>query len=372
MNPSRRLFLLSPLALPLWSAQPASSPLWLGSKYTHEQKSKAIQRGLEFIYSSARKKKNFNDFGHDYLWCFYSISVAALDPKLKELAWKMGQERALLWRMKNPHVPANPGPNTIIELCFGGYCADSFGLRDTNFKKALQVAAATHPAAAYLGFNPTNPILTNLPKSCSGCKRVSPQGSTNCVKCSRPLKMKDPYAVLCDALITTYSGDRYGVQLGASYADVVKLIPLMRPYREPNGKDDAGFYNIVYAITHIVYTLNDYGLYQLDPAWIPQEFEFLKTHLRQYIEENDPETIGEFLDTLKSLGLTEQDQLIQHGEEFLLSRQNADGSWGDPKDKDNYNRYHSTWTAIGGLLDYDWRGQRVSFPEALVSLGVRI
>ena len=172
--------------------------------------------------------------------------------------------------------------------------------------------------------------------------------------------------------LTTYSGDRYGVKLGASYTDILKLIPSFRPYRGPNGKDDYGFYRIFYTITHIVYTLNDYGLYRLSPDWLPQEFEFLKTNLKQCIIDNDAESMGEFLDTLKSFGLTEQDSLIQQGEEFLLARQNEDGSWGHPTDKDIYNRYHSTWTAVGGLLDFDWRGERTSFPEALTALGVRI
>jgi hypothetical protein len=27
--------------------------------------------------------------------------------------------------------------------------------------------------------------------------------------------------------------------------------------------------------------------------------------------------------------------------------------------------YHSTWTAINGLMDYAWSGEGTSFPEAL-------
>ena len=75
--------------------------------------------------------------------------------------------------------------------------------------------------------------------------------------------------------------------------------------------------------------------------------------------------MGEFLDTLKAFGLTEADPLIQIGMAFVLSRQHADGSWGDAGNRDIYHRYHSTWTAINGLMDYAWQGERVSFPEAL-------
>ena len=372
MSPSRRLFLISSVASRLGTAQPAPDQLWPGSKYTGSQKSKAIQRGLVYINSIARKKKNFKDYGSDYIWCFYTISSSSLDPQIKEMAWRMGQALALHWRTMHATLPENASTTMIIDRCFGSYCADSFGVRDEQIKKALAAAASKHSVIDFLDFDPAQPIPSDVPQGCPVCHRRSPRGSTSCVKCHHALKLQNPYDLLCDALLTTYSGDRYGVKLGASFPEIVKLIPSLRPYKGPNGNDDNAFYKTFYTITHIVYTLNDYGMYRLNPAWLPQEFEFLKTNFKQCLLDNDPESMGEFLDTLKAFGLTEQDPLIQQGEEFLLDRQNADGSWGNPKDKDSYNSYHSTWTAVGGLLDFDWRGERASFPEALTSLGVRI
>jgi hypothetical protein len=75
----------------------------------------------------------------------------------------------------------------------------------------------------------------------------------------------------------------------------------------------------------------------------------------------DPETMGEFLDTLKSFGLPEDHPLIVKGLSYLLSHQNPDGSWGDVEAEDIYERYHPTWTAIDGLREYAWRGERLSF-----------
>ena len=41
--------------------------------------------------------------------------------------------------------------------------------------------------------------------------------------------------------------------------------------------------------------------------------------------------------------------------------QNKDGSWGDVTDKDIYQRYHPTWTAVDGLRDYaSGRGREFS------------
>jgi hypothetical protein len=132
----------------------------------------------------------------------------------------------------------------------------------------------------------------------------------------------------------------------------------MRPYSGREGGRNSEFYDIVYAVTHVVYTLNDYSVYGLSPAWLPQEFEFLKASLKEAITIKNPDMLGEFMDTLRSLGLTEDDPLIKTGMEYLLSHQNQDGSWGDKR-----LRYHATWTGIDGLSEYAWHGEGLSFPE---------
>jgi len=179
--------------------------------------------------------------------------------------------------------------------------------------------------------------------------------------------MINPYELLLDALITTWSGEHYGVKLGADFGDVAALIPTLRPYRGAERGRNDDFIDIAYAVTHIVYVFNDYGKYRLRPEWLPQEYDYLKDNFEYVIAIDDPETMGEFIDTLKSFGMTEKDPLIRRGMDFILSRQHADGSWGDidPADRDPYTPYHSTWTAINGLMEYALGEERVSFPAAL-------
>jgi hypothetical protein len=177
--------------------------------------------------------------------------------------------------------------------------------------------------------------------------------------------------VWTDALITTYTGEIYGIQLGAPYRDVIRWIPVMRPYPAGPSAGTRAFYGAAYAITHVIYTLNDYNRYLLSPEWLPQEFQYLKTNLEEAVRLEDPETLGEFLDTLRDFGMTERDPLIRAGVDYLLSKQNPDGSWGNPDDPEIYNRYHSTWTAIDGLRQYGWHGQRLSFPALKPLLAVR-
>jgi hypothetical protein len=161
-----------------------------------------------------------------------------------------------------------------------------------------------------------------------------------------------------DALITAYVGERYGVDLGASYAEVLGWLPSLRPHRGPEAP---GFYDTVYAVTHVVYTLNDYGQQRIPPGLLPAEFAFLKENLRAAVAAQDADMLGEFMDSLRAFGLDDRDAEIREGMEYLLAHQNPDGSWGDPSEKDIYLRYHPTWNAVAALSNYAWRA---GAPEA--------
>jgi hypothetical protein len=165
------------------------------------------------------------------------------------------------------------------------------------------------------------------------------------------------------ALARTYVSKRCGVLVGALYQDVLKWLPTMRPY--PVGTDENLEFlrDAVYAVTHIVYSLNDYGTYQLSPRWLPQEFAFLKRNVAGACERKDPELLGELLDSLKAFGLRARHPLIRRGTGYLLAEQNEDGSWGEMAEENIRTRCHTTWTAIDGLRAYSWRGERLSLPE---------
>ena len=57
--------------------------------------------------------------------------------------------------------------------------------------------------------------------------------------------------------------------------------------------------------------------------------------------------------------------------DFLLSRQNADGSWGETDTGNVYANYHTTLAVGGGLMDVRWRGERLAFPEVMPLLSGR-
>ena len=72
----------------------------------------------------------------------------------------------------------------------------------------------------------------------------------------------------------------------------------MRPYLKLNQTTQGNFLDTVFALTHVVYTLNDYGKHLLPRDLLPQEFSYLKDNLGEAIALHNPETMGEVSSTL--------------------------------------------------------------------------
>jgi hypothetical protein len=330
-----------------------------------EQRAEAVRRGVEFLYQRACDTESFDEYGHDFLFCFYTIASNSKDAGLRVTARRMGRERALLWRRQHPSVPKRISSFNLSNMVFGSDAADRLGVRDMNLKSQIRRALKAFDAEDFHRFEPAKePPPADIPDICD-CGEENARGRKTCHRCKRPLVMLGRYGAWIDAMISTYLGERYGVKLGASFKDVIKWLPVMRPYRGSENGRNKDFYWTVYAVTHVVYTLNHYNVYQLSPRWLSAEFKFLKANLEESIRQEDPEMTGEFLDTLKAFGLTDKHPLIRKGTKYVLAKQNADGSWGDIEEEDFYLRYHPTFTAVNGLRDIAWRGVRLSFPKLM-------
>ena len=330
--------------------------------------SAAILRGLQFIYSVALDANNFTDYGSDLLWCFYLISSRSKDRYLAGLAKSMGQEMARRWRQEHQDLLSASDAASLFDYLYGDDGAQSLGIVDRSLTKKIRAAANHFSVTDYLGFDPRKePPPDNFPDQCE-CGRWNKRGKSRCIKCGTRLEMMTKYGVWSDALTVTYWCEKYGSIQSLHYADVIKWLHYMRPYAIDQKNADADFYDLAYAITHVVYTLNEYSRYRLSPKWLPQEFEFLRSNFAIVLRREDPEMAGEFLDSLKSFGLDQRHSLIKEGMEYLLTVQNDDGSWGDPSSEDIYARYHPTWTAIDGLRDYAWKGKRLSRPSVFTLL----
>ena len=326
----------------------------------------AIQRGVDFIYRVSQKQKCFASYGSFLICCFALLAATSRNPKLRAQGRDHAKQLLRRWSHTHPSVPADASSDLLFEFVLVHYAKRRLGLHDSAGAKAVKLAARNFSASDLLGFDPgKEPPPDDLSYPCD-CAFQNSRGRKTCKQCRRRLRIRSRYKVWMEALANTYVAERCGVLFGASYADVLMWMPAMRPYPTDEADEDV-LRDAIYAVTHIVYTLNDYGTYRLSPRWLPREFAFLKANVASSCARKDPEVLGELLDSLQALGLNGTHSLIRRGTKYLLAEQNKDGSWGDPDEDNIRTRCHTTWTAIDGLRSYAWHGERVSH-KAIKSL----
>jgi hypothetical protein len=319
----------------------------------------SIKRGLDFIYRVASTTDGYDSYGSLLICCFALVGATSRDASLRQLARSRAQKLAQRWGRAHPLVPPDASPDLILDFVLVRYALSRLGLRDVALNAQMRTAAKRFSAQDLLGFNPVSePPANDLSYACD-CGLKNQRGRTFCKQCRRRLEIQSRYRVWMRALSSTYVSGRCGILFGARYLDVLKWLPTMRPY--PVGADENVelLRDAIYAVTHIVYTLNDHGTYRLSPRLLPQEFGFLKANVATACDRKDPEVLGELLDSLRAFGLRPSHPLIMRGTKYLLTEQNEDGSWGDPDEENIRTRCHTTWTAIDGLRTYAWRGERL-------------
>jgi len=317
----------------------------------------AIERGLDFIYRFGNTQKCFEKYGSFLICCFALVSATSRDPKLRSLGRERAKQLLRRWSQIHPFVPADASSDLLLEFVLVHYAQSRIGLGDVAGAGSIRLTARNFSASDLLGFDPCREAPPDdLPYRCD-CTFQNARGRKVCKQCKRRLRIRSRYKVWMEALANTYVAERSGVVFGATYADVLKWMPVMRPY--PDDGDEEVLRDAIYAVTHIVYTLNDYGTYRLARRWLPREFAFLKANVARACARKDPEILGELLDSLKALGLGVNHPLINRGARYLLAAQNEDGSWGDASEDNERTRCHTTWTAIDGLRTYAWRGERL-------------
>jgi hypothetical protein len=323
---------------------------------------RSIKRGLDFIYRLARTSEGFDTYGSLLVCCFALVGATSRNVNLRQMARSRAQKLAKRWGHAHQRVPTNAGPNLVLDFLLVRYALSRIGLRDVALGPQIRAAAKRFSALDVLEFDPLSESPPNDLSYTCDCGLKNERGRTFCKKCRRRLEIQSRYRVWMRALVTTYISERCGIPFGAHYRDVIKWLPEMRPY-PARGTDTVELREAIYAVTHIVYTLNDYSTYRIHPDRLPREFAFLKANVVAACERDDPEVLGELLDSLKAFGLRSSHPLIKRGTEYLLAAQNEDGSWGDAHEENIRTRCHTTWTAIDGLRTHAWRGERVSRPE---------
>ena len=92
------------------------------------------------------------------------------------------------------------------------------------------------------------------------------------------------YRALSNALIYTFYAERVGLSLGCSYKDVFRHVRRFRPWCGPEDLSPAKYTDQCYLVTHVVFTLNNWGELMLDPALAPHEFCFARNHVSWLVD----------------------------------------------------------------------------------------
>jgi hypothetical protein len=193
----------------------------------------------------------------------------------------------------------------------------------------------------------------DVPAECV-CGTFAPRGRRTCATCGRRLKLLDPYEVWYYALTSAYFCERQGMPLRVRPADLLRKVSDLRPYPAAGTRRH---YQAVYAVTHIVYVLNDYGEARLSPRVLRRERAFLAASLRPALDRREPDTVAEIVESLLALGVSDTNPLVEAGRTFLLATQRPDGGWGD--EADEYGRFHTLWAAIDALKDHAWKRRKI-------------
>ncbi len=310
----------------------------------------AVHRALQLLRRLASRKSTFARYSGHLLPAFYFIATTSRDAALRRSALGAGRERARYWKRQWYRKPRPLDAGTVLDEIGAGYAAEQLGIPHHRIRRDLEAAIARYSPRELLGFDPVRePIPRNIPEDCD-CGVVNERGRRRCRKCRRRLTPRSRYEVWYYALISLYFCERYGLRLPVSYADVMRLLPTLRPYPRPRARC---YRDAIYAVTHIVYTLNDYNRSRVPARLLRRERAFLKASLPWATKQGEADTVGEIVDSLAGCGLADTDPVMVSGRGFLLEQQREDGGWGD--EDDEYGRFHSVWTCIDGLRDYRWQ-----------------
>ncbi|HSS20358.1 MAG TPA: hypothetical protein VLL54_09800 [Pyrinomonadaceae bacterium] len=322
----------------------------------------AIRRGLKFIQKFGSTRKSFERYGALLIFCFALLSATSREER-KQTAQQQALALAKRWRRTHRRLPQTPSSDLILESAIVCYALARIGQPNSKLRKEIAVAVNKMDVTDLLGFDPTSePPPDNLPFDCD-CGATNKRGRKTCRQCRSRLEYRTRYRVWMEVLAKTYLGEQCGFIFGVAYVDVLKWLPRMRPYpifTDTSKDDNEQLFDALYAVTHLIYTLNDYNTRKLDPRCLPAEFAFLKKNVKTCLLQKNTEVLGELLDSLKAFGLSLTHALLRQGTDYLLAHQNEDGSWGDTGEDDAETRCHTTWTAIDGLRGWAWRGKKLS------------
>jgi len=169
------------------------------------------------------------------------------------------------------------------------------------------------------------------------------------------------YSKVTEAMNTTFTASKLGVDLGSNLEQVLDHILYMRPYKDLTDMDDyTDWVDQITMVFNFVHVCSNFGELSLKPEFMPEEYAFLRRliNLETAMRKKDVHIMGELLHCLRIFGAKPEDDTIRRGCGWLMQAQNVeDGSWPTRGgDEDDYTRYHASMCATMGLYQPVFRG----------------
>ena len=318
------------------------------------ERERAVHHALDCLYAIARRESVFRLYDGHLLLALALAASTSRSRGLRRKAAAMGRERARRWMTRWPLIRSRLDADSVMQQVIASDGASRLGLMPRRIQRDLHAVIARIPASTLLYFDPAREdVPMDVPAECA-CGTFAPRGRRTCATCGRRLKLLDPYEVWYYALTNAYFCERQAMPLRVRPADLLRKVSDLRPYPAAGTRRH---YQAVYAVTHIVYVLNDYGEARLSPRVLRRERAFLAASLRPALDRREPDTVAEIVESLLALGVSDTNPLVEAGRTFLLATQRPDGGWGD--EADEYGRFHTLWAAIDALKDHAWKRRKI-------------
>jgi len=239
------------------------------------------------------------------------------------------------------------------------------GFKFETFREELHKALMRFDITDIVGFNPADGKIPFTPtEHCGHCGKTNTRGTKQCVDCGAYLKSKIDYGSLTDAVVWSYLFYEIGLSFDChsgniSFTEVVKLLPEARCYKSVDEMGHDFFKLQCYFLTHFIYVCSNWGQHALRRHLFAEEFEFVLANIKQVIRMDDPELVGEFVQCLRILQVTEERDpeiwpLVQQCMAYLIETERKRGSKGlfSSTTCPLYTRYHASYCGAVGLIDY--------------------
>ena len=241
---------------------------------------------------------------------FYFIATTSRDRALRRTALIAGRERARYWKQRWYRRRRKLDAATIVDDICASYAAEQLGIAHREIRGDLESAVARYSPHELLGFDPrSGHVPRDLPEDCA-CSVFNERGRRRCRTCRRSLAARSRYEAWYGALIKIYFCERWGLRLPVGNSDVMSLLPALRPYPRPRSRH---YRDAIYAVTHIIYALNDYSRTRLPAHLVRRERAFLEASMSWAIGRGEADTVGEIVDSLAGCGLADTDPLMGKG-----------------------------------------------------------